>query len=193
VLWWLRISCGIRHVVRGLEHVPRQPCVVLAKHASTWETLFLQTLFAPQATAIKRELLDIPFFGWAFRLLKPIAIDRRQPVSAIRQLIDTGSRRLAAGIWVVLLPEGTRVPGNQVGRFFRGGAALAVAAQRPILVIAHDAARCWPPHALAKFPGTIHVTISPPIDLAGRDADAMNEAARTWLLGAMAELGRGSA
>ena len=188
VLWWLHVSCGIRHEVDGLENLPSTPCVVLAKHASTWETLFLQTVFTPQATAIKRELLNIPFFGWAFRLLKPIALDRGQPVAAMRQLIDIGTRRLDAGIWVVLLPEGTRVPGMQVGRFYRGGGALAVAAKRPVVVVAHNAARYWPPHRMAKHAGVIRVAISTPISVVDGDADAVTAAARNWMVDAMGRL-----
>ena len=78
-LLWLRASCGITHSVSGMENIPEQPCVVFCRHESTWETLFLQTLLAPQATIIKRELLWIPFFGWAFALTKPIAIAIPRP------------------------------------------------------------------------------------------------------------------
>src|SRR5690606_38978728 len=105
-----RLTCGIRARVLGRENVPDRPCIVLCRHESTWETLFLQQLFAPQATLIKRELLRIPFFGWAFRTLRPIAIDRRQQRKALRTLIDEGRARLEQGIWVVLFPEGTRMP-----------------------------------------------------------------------------------
>ena len=83
-LRWLRWTCGIGYRVEGLEHVPETPCIVLCRHESTWETLFLQQLFSPQATLIKKELLNIPFFGWAFRTLKPIAIDRSQQRKALR-------------------------------------------------------------------------------------------------------------
>jgi 1-acyl-sn-glycerol-3-phosphate acyltransferase len=84
--------------------------VLLVKHQSTWEALFIQTLVSPQTTLIKKELLWIPFFGWAFALLRPIAIDRNRPLGALRQLIDRGSARLDEGIWVTLFPEGTRLP-----------------------------------------------------------------------------------
>ncbi|MGA0844872.1 MAG: lysophospholipid acyltransferase family protein, partial [Arenicellales bacterium] len=87
-LFWLRLCCGISAQISGLENLPKKPCIVLSRHESTWETLFLQTLLAPQATLIKRELLWIPFFGWAFRLLKPIAIDRSDGRKALRQLVS---------------------------------------------------------------------------------------------------------
>src|SRR6056297_1613163 len=85
-LLWLRVTCGIHHRISGLENLPEEPCIVLCRHESTWETLFLQQVFSPQATLIKRELLRIPFFGWAFSMLRPIAIDRRRQREALRTL-----------------------------------------------------------------------------------------------------------
>ncbi|MEQ8858245.1 MAG: lysophospholipid acyltransferase family protein [Pseudomonadales bacterium] len=167
-LAWLRLTCGIRHEVRGLENIPQQPCIVLCRHESTWETLFLQQLFRPQATLIKRELLRIPFFGWAFRTLRPIAIDRRQQRHALRTLIDEGRSRLADGIWVALFPEGTRMPAGKIGRFQPGGAALAAATGVPILLVVHNAGDHWPAHAFRKRPGTVQVLISKPLETAQR-------------------------
>ena len=192
VLAWLRVSCGIRHQVEGLEHTLSQPCVVLAKHQSSWETFFLQTVFSPQSTVIKRELLHIPFFGWAFRLLKPIAIDRSQRLGAIRQLLREGCARLSAGIWVVLLPEGTRVAQGERVSFYRGGAALAHAQGCAIIVVAHNAGRYWPARHLGKVAGCIRVRISPPIPSAGRTVSQLNAEAERWLDTAMAELELGT-
>jgi 1-acyl-sn-glycerol-3-phosphate acyltransferase len=188
VLGWLRLTCGIRHRITGLEHLPADPCVVLVRHESTWETLFLQSLFVPQATVIKRELLRIPFFGWAFALLRPIAIDRSDARGALKGLIRSGKDRLGRGAWVILFPEGTRLPAGQPGRFQRGGAALATAAGCPVVVVAHNAGRCWPARRMLKFPGVIDVEISPPIETLGRTTPEVTEAAQRWLVEAMARL-----
>jgi 1-acyl-sn-glycerol-3-phosphate acyltransferase len=181
VLFWLRVCCGITHRIEGREHIPASPCIVLVKHESTWETLFIQMLFAPQATIVKRELLHIPFFGWAFRLLKPIAINRDDPRSALRSLIREGRARLAANIWVVLFPEGTRVPVGTIGSFQMGGAALAEATGAPVIVVAHDAGKYWPAHRLAKNSGVIRVQISPPIETNGKKSREINGLARAWM------------
>ena len=74
--WLARVVVGIRYEVSGLENIPPQPCVILAKHQSTWETFFLSAFFEPLSQVVKRELLYVPFFGWAMAMLKPIAIDR---------------------------------------------------------------------------------------------------------------------
>jgi 1-acyl-sn-glycerol-3-phosphate acyltransferase len=187
-LWWLRVTCGIRHNVRGLENLPDRPCIVLARHESTWETLFLQTVFAPQATLIKRELLWIPFFGWAFRTLHPIAIDRRDGRKALRQLIHEGGERLRAGVWVVLFPEGTRLPPGTRGRFQPGGAALGAATGVPVLIVAHNAGSFWPAHAFRKKPGTIEVVISEPILTEGRATKEIQSIATARLESLMLEL-----
>jgi 1-acyl-sn-glycerol-3-phosphate acyltransferase len=180
-LWWLKVTCGIRVEVFGRENLPDKACVVLCRHESTWETLFLQTLLAPQATIIKRELLWIPFFGWAFALNKPIAIDRGTPRSALKRLITVGKSRLAEGIWVVLFPEGTRMPPRTMGRFQIGGAALASAAEAQVVVIAHNAGNHWPAHQLAKQAGTIEVRIMPPIQTIGRDSKSITADAEALL------------
>ncbi len=181
VLFWLRITCGVRFVVEGREHVPQRPCVVFARHESTWETFFLQALFVPQATVIKSSLLHIPFFGWPFRLLRPIAIDRDKPKQALRTLAEEGARRLAENVWVVLFPEGTRCAVREIGKFGPGGAHLCQRTGAPCLVVGHDAGRCWPPHQLAKRPGVIHVKIAPIIDTRGKKAKEINDIARSTL------------
>lgn len=178
VLLWLRLTCGIKCEVQGRENIPSTPCLVFAKHESTWETLFLQSLFAPQATLIKRELLNIPFFGWAFRLLRPIAIDRSSPRGALRHLISAGKERLANDIWVVLFPEGTRMPTGELGRFQPGGAALAAATGQPILVVSHDAGRYWPAHRFSKRSGTVQVRIGQPLSTDGKSTKEINSEAQ---------------
>lgn len=189
-LAWLRLTCGIRHRVDGLDNLPERPCIVLCRHESTWETLFLQRLFRPQATLIKRELLHIPFFGWAFRTLRPIAIDRRQQRKALRTLISEGRSRLDDGIWVVLFPEGTRLPPGVPGRFQPGGAALAAATGAPVLIVVHDSGSFWPAHAFRKRPGEIRVLIGEPLETVGRSSKDIQRAIGERFAALMAELPR---
>ncbi len=188
VLGWLRLTCGIRYRVQGRENIPPEPCVVLARHESTLEILFLQFLFAPQATLLKKELLNIPFFGWGLRLAKPIPIDRGDPRAALRTLIRVGGERLQAGLWVVLFPEGTRLaPGTQ-GKFQVGGAALAEASGRPLLVVSHNAGRFWPARAFIKRPGVVDVVISTPIQSQGQRSKELNNQAMAAMADGLAQL-----
>ena len=187
-LFWLKRTCGVGYQIIGAEHIPDRPCIVLVRHESTWEAAFLQTLFAPQATLLKRELLWIPFFGWAFALLKPIAINRGNPRLALRKLITEGRRRLHQNVWVVLFPEGTRMPSEVIGKFQIGGATLASATGVPLLVVAHDSGRFWPPHQLRKRPGSVTVKIAPPIDPQGKTSKEINALATATMATLMADI-----
>ena len=186
-LWWLKVACDIRVHATGLERIPQQPCILLVKHQSAWETLWTQTLVAPQATLVKRELLYIPFWGWAFALTKPIAIDRASPHAALRRFVDEGRERLDQGMYVTLFPEGTRLPPGAHGKFQRGGAALAVASGRPVVVIAHNAGSHWP-RGLLKRPGVISVEVSPPFATEGKKSSEINALCESWLRDAMRRL-----
>lgn len=183
--WWLKKTCGISFRVQGIEHIPAGPAVVLCKHQSAWETIALQQIFPPQIWVLKRELLKIPFFGWGLALLEPIAIDRKAGRRALEQIIQQGRQRLAAGRWVVVFPEGTRMPPGTMGRFGIGGAALAEAAGCPVVPVAHNAGRYWPRAGLIKYPGVIEVVIGPAIDTQGKSADQINQEASEWIAQAM--------
>ena len=75
-VWLAKVIAGVGYEVQGLENLPKQPCVILARHESTWETFYFSALFSPLSQVVKRELLKIPFWGWSMAILKPIAIDR---------------------------------------------------------------------------------------------------------------------
>ncbi|QKE65142.1 1-acyl-sn-glycerol-3-phosphate acyltransferase [Aquipseudomonas campi] len=182
--WLAKTVVGLRYEVEGQENIPQQPCVVLAKHQSTWETFYLSALFEPLSQVVKRELLYVPFFGWAMAMLKPIAIDRSNPKAALKQLAKQGHERLGQGAWVLIFPEGTRIPPGQIGKFSRGGTSLAVNAGLPVLPIAHNAGEFWPKHGWAKYPGTIKVVIGPVMHAEGSGPRAiaeLNERAFAWV------------
>ncbi|WP_223295213.1 lysophospholipid acyltransferase family protein [Allochromatium vinosum] len=167
-MWLLRRLNGVEIEVEGRENLPRdEPVVIMANHQSEWETFYLQLLISPQATVLKRELLWVPFFGWALALLEPIAIDRGKPVNALKTLLRVGKQRLDQGVSVVIYPEGTRQPPGQVGRFNAGGARLACQAGRRVLPMAHNAGDCWPARSLLRKPGRIRLVIGEPMDCAG--------------------------
>ncbi len=177
----LRVVCGIRHEVRGIENLPKQPCIVLCKHQSAWETLALQKIFPPQVWVLKRELLWIPFFGWALALTSPIAIKRSDGKGAMLQLLKQGKQRLAQGFCVVIFPEGTRIPFGQRGKYKIGGALLAVGSGMPVIPVAHNAGRLWGRNAFGKHPGLITMSIGAPIATQGIKAEEINARVEQWI------------
>ncbi|MCO6441985.1 MAG: 1-acyl-sn-glycerol-3-phosphate acyltransferase [Nitrococcus mobilis] len=187
-IWWLRITSGVRWEVEGLENIPAQAGIVMSKHQSTWETLALQSWFKPQTWVLKRELMWLPVFGWSLTLLRPIAINRGAGRSAIRQVIKQGRARLAAGSWVVVFPEGTRIAAGAKGRYRLGGAVLACATGAKVVPVAHNAGEFWPKHGWRKRPGCIRVRIGEPIETQGLRPEQLMTQVEAWIEGQMSTL-----
>ena len=182
------LICGIRYQVIGAENVPREPCVILCKHQSAWETMGLQIIFPPQVWVMKRELLWIPFFGWGLAMLSPIAIDRASGGKALRQMAEQGRERLDAGFYIVIFPEGTRIAPGQRGTYHPGGAWLTVKTGALALPVAHNAGECWRKNAFIKRPGLITVSIGKPIAPQGLSAAELNQRIEQWIESEMPRL-----
>ncbi len=185
MLRWAEIACGIRYEVRGWEHVPHEPSVIMAKHQSAWETLFLDTHFPDQCWIVKRELLWLPFVGWGLMAIRAIAIDRSSGQSAREQIVSQGAGRLREGLWITIFPEGTRVAPGKRGRYGIGGALLAARTGAPIVPIAHNAGEYWGRYAFRKRAGTVQVVIGPAIPTAGRDVLSVHGEVEGWIEGQM--------
>ena len=168
ILSWLKLACGVSCKIEGIEHLNRGPAIYLSNHQSSFEAILLYQLIHPVSPIIKRELLQIPFWGWALRLSKPIAIDRSKPRKAARSLIAQGEAMLKNGHSVIIFPEGSRAEPGVIGRFSRGGCALAAASQVPIVPIVHNAGYKWPSHRFIKFPGVVSVKVGNPIYVSER-------------------------
>jgi 1-acyl-sn-glycerol-3-phosphate acyltransferase len=176
-----RVLCGMHYRVIGAENIPQEPCIILAKHQSAWETLAFQVIFPPQVWVVKRELLWVPFFGWGLAMLSPIAIDRSAGARALRQTLDQGRDRLGQGFSIVMFPEGTRTAPGARGTYHPGGAWLAVKTAAPVLPVAHNAGEFWRRNAFLKYPGVITISIGTPIVSADGDADRLNEQVEHWI------------
>ena len=188
VVWWLKITCGASYEIRGRENLPNTPCVVLANHQSAWETLALQFLFSPASTVLKRELLNLPVFGWGLRAMEPIAIDRSNPREALKAVKAQGQARLASGNHVLIFPEGTRKAPGELGNFARSGADIACAAGVPIVPVAHNAGTVWPTRQWKKRPGHVVLSIGPAIATTGIGSKEATEQARQWIAAELSQL-----
>ncbi|HSO06851.1 MAG TPA: lysophospholipid acyltransferase family protein, partial [Pelomicrobium sp.] len=155
---------------------------------SAWETLAFQEIFPPQVWVLKKSLLWIPFLGWGLGMMSPIAIDRKRTREAMKHTVELGRRRLDYGFWVVIFPEGTRVRPGERGRYRSGGAVLAVETGAPVVPVAHNAGRVWPKNSFVKHPGTVTVSIGPPIATPGRDAADVIREVEDWIETEMARI-----
>jgi len=189
VIWAARWIAGLRWRIKGAENLPDCPAVVLSKHQSAWETLFLPAYLPREICFVyKKELNRIPFFGWGLSLLRMIPIDRSKGRDAFEQVVRLGRQRLDEGRWPLLFPEGTRVPPGKVGRYKMGGALLATRTGVVVVPIAHNAGECWPRNSFVKRPGLITVSIGPPIETAGLDAEEVNRKVQDWIENEMRQL-----
>jgi 1-acyl-sn-glycerol-3-phosphate acyltransferase len=189
-IFWLRVTCGIKVDVKGREHLPKDSAyVAISNHQSEWETIYFQLLISPQVVVLKKELLKIPFFGWALAMLEPIALDRSARRGALKQLLEQGKAKLSAGIPILIFPQGTRLPVGEMGRWNKGGAMLAVASEVPLVAIAHNAGRFWPGKGFTKHAGTVEVVISPSIETVGKSVDEVHTASVEWLEKSLKDIG----
>lgn len=188
LLWLLKHLCQLHYVVEGRENLPAGNHIAMWKHSSSWETIAQMVTFPAQSWVLKHELMFIPFVGWGLKLLRPIAIDRGAGHAAVNQVIEQGKARLASGLWVIIFPEGTRMPPGETRKYGVSGALLATASERVIVPVAHDAGTYWPRRGLLKKPGVIRAVIGPPIDTRGLEAREINARVQRWIETTVASL-----
>lgn len=180
---------GIDYELEGREHITGEPVVILSKHQSAWETVALQEIFPNWLVfVLKKELLRVPFIGWALAAVREISIDRSAGLDALEQIVEQGRDRLQRGYSVVIFPEGTRVAPGSRRRFKAGGAHLAVRTGYKVVPVAHNAGECWPRNAFVKTPGRVKVSVGAPIDPAGKTADQLNKEVEIWIENEMRRL-----
>jgi len=181
--WGIENLLGIRPKVIGQENMPKEPCVILAKHQSAWETMVLQdyTWGAYCVFVLKKELLRVPLIGWGLGAMKMISIDRAAGKDALDQVVIQGRERLKQGFYVILFPEGTRVAPGQKKRFKPGGAYLATHVGCKVVPVAHNAGELWPRQAFLKTPGTVTISIGPAFDATGMTEADVNQRAEAWI------------
>jgi 1-acyl-sn-glycerol-3-phosphate acyltransferase len=182
IIWLAKVLCGIRYQFKGYENLPDAPVILLSKHQSAWETIFLLCKMPrPLVFVFKRELLYVPFFGWALGLMRMIPIDRAKGKDAFAQVEAQGRKRLAGGQWVIMFPEGTRIPVGEKGRYKGGGARLAVATNTLVVPIALNSGECWGKNSFVKKPGLITVSIGKPIAPDGMDQTELMQKVENWI------------
>ena len=188
IIAWFSWVCGIRYDIRGHKNLPKGPMVILSNHQCEWETIYLQVLKPPVCTVLKQELLRLPLFGWALRLLHPIALDRSRPSKALKQVLSQGPQRLLEGLSVLIFPEGTRVDPGQRRRYNKSGAVIACRAGVPVLPVAHNAGERWPGRHWVKNPGRLSVVVGEPIPTEGRTPEEVLVDVEQWIEAQLEEI-----
>ncbi len=181
-LWGAQAICGIRWRVEGWENLPQGPAILLPKHQSAWETMWLPSVMPQRLSFVyKRELHYLPFFGWAMATLGMINIDRSRGQDAFEQVVQQGTEHLADDWWIVIFPEGTRTAPGSTKRYKTGGARLAARTGVPVVPIAVNSGEVWPRNAFIKTPGLVTVVIGKPIESRGKSADELSAQVESFI------------
>ena len=155
--------CRANYTIIGKENIVCGPVIIASNHQSTWETMSFTLLFPQHVWILKRELLRVPFFGWAISTLSPIAINRTNGAEAIQQILSQSVQRIKDGFWILIFPEGTRVTPGAVKPFKTGVAKISQALKLPVLPIAHNAGYIMPKQSFLIYPGMTTVVIDKPV------------------------------
>lgn len=159
----LRVICGIKEEIRGKENLPEGPFIIACKHQSAWETLSFNYIVPETCFVTKKELLNIPFFGWFLRANNMIPLDRGKGVSSMKNLIKDARLQLENGRYIMIFPEGTRTqPGERIP-YKRGIQNLWSNLKVPVVPVALNSGLFWNAKSRLKKPGTIIVEFLPPL------------------------------
>ncbi len=161
----LRVICGTRLEVRGLEHIPQGEggYLVAAKHQSMFETIALLLYFPQPIFILKRQLIEIPVFGKYLKKFGMIAVDRDGGGAALRNITEQAKAALAQGHQIIIFPEGTRTPPYAPADYKSGIVHLYRQLECPILPVALNSGLLWARRAFCIHPGTIVFEFLPPI------------------------------
>jgi 1-acyl-sn-glycerol-3-phosphate acyltransferase len=153
---------GVRTVVEGTP--PKGACLVACKHQSMYETLELIPMLDEPAIVLKRELSDIPLWGWVTRRYGVIPIERTGGAAALRRMMRAAEVAIAEGRPIMIFPEGTRVPPGETPPLRSGFAGLYRALKLPVVPVAVDSGRLWPKGRFIKRPGIVTMRFLDPIE-----------------------------
>jgi 1-acyl-sn-glycerol-3-phosphate acyltransferase len=169
----LRVVVGLRYRVEGMENLPEGRFVVASKHQSAWDTIVMPVIFPDPVVILKKELLQIPFYGWYARKHGMIGVDRKAGASALRAMVGDASDAAARGQTLIMFPEGTRTTPGECRPYQRGIAGLYGKLDLPIVPVALNSGLFWGRRNAFIQPGLITVSILPPIPPGLSPADFM--------------------
>jgi 1-acyl-sn-glycerol-3-phosphate acyltransferase len=159
----LRLICGVRVELRGLHHLPESGVLIASKHQGMLDTVAPFVYLSAPTIVLKKELLQIPVYGWYAQLSGMIAIDRDGAARTLRALVKSVRRRFEDGRQVLIFPEGTRMLPGAEPDYKPGIAALYRELDVGCIPVATNSGLHWPAHGLARLPGKVIFEVLEPI------------------------------
>lgn len=163
-LFLLRWFGGIKTKVSGAENIPPGGCIIASKHQSDWDVFAIFPHTGRPAYIVKKELMNIPFFGWAARSLDCIEIDRKKGAEAIPEMMRQAHAALDRGCRIVIFPEGTRKAALAPADYRQGIVRLYSELNVPVVPVALNSGLFWGRNSLIIWPGTARGELLPAIE-----------------------------
>ena len=163
VLFGLRVLCGVRVEVRGLEHRPEGPALIAGKHQGMLDVIAPFTFLSNPCFVMKKELMVLPFFGWFAVKLGNIVVDRGAAAKALRKMLGDARRWAADGRQILIFPEGTRMAPGETTEFKPGVAGLYSVMKVPCVPVALNTGHFWRAHGILRKPGVATIRFLEPI------------------------------
>ena len=187
-LYWVHLFAGIKFEVRGQENILPQNAIYACKHESALET-YSFTQFVPTTTYIlKKELVYMPFFGWAQYFYGMIPVNRKGGAAAMKHMLSEVKKRTDTGRPVVIFPEGTRCqPGTTKG-YKSGIMFLAENLDLPVVPVAINTGFFWAKNSFLRYPGTAVFEFLPAISAKGKTKEQFMHELETAIETKCAEL-----
>ncbi|MDO5548367.1 MAG: lysophospholipid acyltransferase family protein [Eubacteriales bacterium] len=174
--WAIRIIkiAGGKVILRGEENIPEEPAVYIANHQSDFDIpIMLGYVGKPRSLMAKIELAKVPGVHLWMTLLDCIFLDRSDVKQSVRALMD-GAKMVKSGKSITIFPEGTRSKGGPAGEFKGGAFKIATKARAPIVPVTIDGSYRLFEQRMRIHPGTVYVTIHPPIPTVGMTREEQN-------------------
>lgn len=173
----LMVSCVRVHTVRAVTLDPSRPYVFMANHRSNFDVLAVMDALADFQLrwVAKKELTEVPVFGWALQYTDHIIIDRSDRAQAVASL-NAARAQMERGVSVIIFPEGTRSEPDDATMlpFKKGGFMLAMETGFPIVPIAvRGSADVLPKGGWEVADGDIDVVVGAPITTTNTDRDTL--------------------
>lgn len=160
----LRWIAGVKTRVSGDEHIPPGGCIIASKHQSDWDVFAVFPHTGRPAYIVKKELMRIPFFGWAARSLDCIEVDRQKGAEAIPEMMRQAHSAIDRGCRIVIFPEGTRKAPLAPAEYRQGIVRLYIELGVPVVPVALNSGLFWGRNSLIIWPGTAEAKFLPAIE-----------------------------
>lgn len=173
IRYWYYLACvlkyiteniaGIKCKIEGLENFKDKNVIYASRHESLWETMFLVYFFKHGMFIVKKELVDIPFFGAFLKKIGMIDVDRERGVKSLINVIEKSRRIMSEEHPIIIFPEGTRCKTNHPVVIKKGISLIYNKLNVPVIPIVLNSGKFWPRRGFIKHPGTVTLKLLHPI------------------------------